>query len=177
MDKKIILTLVSLLAVALIIVAVVMVAGSGGVLSKSGGFTALMNDMTYDGDLTYQQYLECPSSWTPGDSKTVRDVIVDMRTERERVGVDTWFYTTDLWFVYVGDKWNDPDHGTLFYVPDNIGDDWLVVSHGQFMVTVTTATNLAEKYDVGDSITLQTALVTNDNGLVAFGTWTVKDTL
>src|SRR4030065_1688370 len=99
MDKKIILTLVSLLAVALIVVAVVMVSGSGGVLSKSGGFTALMNDMTYDGDLTYQQYLECPSSWTPGDSKTVRDVIVDMRTERERGGGDTWFYTTDLWFA------------------------------------------------------------------------------
>jgi hypothetical protein len=177
MEKKIILGLVSLLAVALIMTAVVMVAGSGGILDRSGGFTALMDDLTYDGDSTYGQYLKCPSSWEPGDTKTVRDVIVDMRTERQRVGLDTWFYTTDLWFVYLGNKWNDPMRGTVFYVPDNIGDDWMPVSHGLFMVTVTTATNISEKYDVGDSITLQSTLVINDNGLVAFGTWTVKGTL
>ncbi len=174
MDKKIIAIMVALLVVAALVVAVVMVAMGG--IRRSGGFTDLFDKLEYNGTDTYDFDLSLPDSWDVGDKKTVSDFIVDMYYEKRTIG-QTSVYITTMYFMYLGNKWNNPEEGTSFNVPDDSGDGWLNVDHGMFVITVSSATNLSAEYDVGDIITLETSLVQNSNTLLAFGDWVVSDTL
>ncbi len=177
MDKKILMIMVSLVVAAAIVVAVVMVAAGGG-LSRSGGFTSLLDKLVYTGNATEYQRLSLPESWDEGDVKKVSDVVVDMVYYRQTVQ-QTSVYITTLWFAYLGDKWANEylGDGNQFYVPDNSHDGWLRVDHGLFSLTVSSATNISAKYDVGETITLQSTLLLNENAMLAFGDWTVADTL
>jgi hypothetical protein len=177
MEKKIIAIMVALVVVALVVVAAVTIGvGVGG--RQAGGFTATFDKLTNsDVNDTYGQHLNLPDSWKAGDKKTVSDTIVDMWYDRTTVG-QTHVYTTHLIFAYLGEKWNAPRHGTLFYVPQDIlGHPWLGVSHGVFQIDVSSATNITAKYSVGDTITLTTMLSVNSNALLAFGEWQVADTI
>lgn len=177
MEKKILMIMASLVVVAALVVAVVMVAAGGG-LSRAGGFTNLFDKLVYTGNATEYQRLSLPQSWHEGDQKTVTDVIVDMTYYRQTVQ-QTSVYITTLWFVYLGDKWAKEylGDGNQFYVPDKSHDGLLPVDNGLFYLTVSSATNISAKYDVGESITLQTTLLLNRNAVLAFGDWTVANTM
>jgi len=174
MEKKIILIMGSLLVVAALVVLVVMVASGG--LRSAGGFTALFNKLNNASDEEYSQELALPSSWKEGDKKTVSDQIMDMSYYRQTVQ-QTSVYVTTLWFVYHGDKWNDPSRGTTFNVPDDSHDGWLNVNHGLFSITVSSATNLSHDYNIGDIITLESHLTINVHVQLAFGDWSVANIL
>jgi len=161
MEKKILVIMVSLVVVAALVVAFVMIASGG--LARAGGFTKLFDKLVNDDDSKYNQRLNLPDSWDVGDIKTVSDTIVDMKYEEDDRG-----YLTTLWFVYKGDKWNNPDQGTQFRVPDKSDDAWIVVSHGLFSIDVWSTTNLSAKYDIGDTITVENELVTNAYNYLAF---------
>jgi hypothetical protein len=154
--------------VAVLVVAVIMVASGG--FARSGGFTKTFDKLVNDDGFEYNQRLSLPTSWDVGDTKEVSDTIVDMYYHEEEHG-----FSTVIWFAYQGDKWNDPTHGTHFYVPDTSGDGWMTVDHGLFSITIWSATNLSAKYDVGDTITVQTTLKTNVNVDLSFDTeWVVE---
>jgi hypothetical protein len=157
-----------------VVAAVTIGVGAGG--RHAGGFTALFEKMNNsDVNDTYNQVLNLPGNWKGGDQTTVSDTIVDMWYERATTHA---YYTTHLYFAYLGEKWNDPKRGTSFTVPQDIqGDSWLEVNHGLFRVDVSSATNITAKYNVGDTITLTTMLSINSNALLAFGEWQVADTL
>ncbi|MGQ9587548.1 MAG: hypothetical protein ACUVT7_04100 [Thermoplasmata archaeon] len=174
MDKKIIAIMVTLVVVAALVVAVVMVAAGG--IRRPGGFTDLFDKLEYNGTDTYDFDLSLPDSWDVGDKKTVSDIIVDMFFEKRTIG-QTSVYITTMYFVYLGNKWNNPQEGTSFNVPVDSGNGWLHVDHGRFSITVSSATNLSAEYDVGDVITLETSLVQNSNTMLAFGDWVVANTL
>jgi hypothetical protein len=178
MDKKILAIMVTLVLVAASVVAFVVVAAGGG-LRKAGGFTALFDDLEYTGDADHDQRLQMPAGWHSGDKKSVSDQIVDMTYYKTTVS-QTTVYTTTLWFVYIGDKWSDPyqGEGTSFYVPTATQySSWLHINHGLFSITVSSATNLSARYSIGDVITLETMLETNNLAMLAFGDWAVADVL
>ena len=177
MEKKIIAIMVALVVVAMVVVAAVTIGiGAGG--RQAGGFTGLFDKLSNsDVNATYGQHLNLPSNWKDGDKKTVSDTVIDMWYERTTVG-QTHVYMTHLMFAYLGEKWNNPKQGTLFFVPQDIpGDSWLDVRHGQFQIDVSSATNITAKYNIGDTITLTTMLSVNGNALLAFGEWQVADTI
>jgi hypothetical protein len=171
MDKKILTIMVALLVVAVMVVAFVMIASGG--LQRAGGFTTLFDKMENSGDATYNQQLKFPDSWEAGDKKTVSDRIVDMAYRTGTIG-STTVYTTTLWFNYMGNKWNDPEHGTSFQIPTSSG--WVHVTNGLFYIQVSTATNLVAKYNIGDVITVQSTLEMSGD-IVTFGGWIVKNTI
>ena len=177
MERKIIVIMATLVVVAVLVVAFVMVAAGGGI-SRSGGFTALFDKLEYNGNETYEQDLQAPESWHATDKKVVSDTIVDM-TYRKQAVSQTTVYITQLWFVYLGTKWSNPyqGHGDIFNVPDNSHDGWLEVSHGMFLIEVSSATNLSADYSIGDVITLENALVRNSNSQIGFGDWSVKNVI
>jgi hypothetical protein len=172
MDKKIIAIMVTLVVVAALVVAFVMIA-AGGVRS-SGGFTKLFDQLEYNGDETFHQELEMPADWDAGDVKTASDRIVDMAYNIDESHYTTDVYVTTLWFQYIGEKWLDTSRGTSFYVP--VADGTLLVNHGLFSITVSSATNISAHYDVGDTITIEAQVVSVD-GALAFNNWIVADTL
>ena len=174
MEKKIIAIMVSLLIVAALVVASVLIAAGG--IQRAGGFTSLFDKLENPDPAAEDIELRMPSGWSVGDKKTVSDTIVDMSYYRQTVG-QTSVYITTLWFVYLGDKWNDPLSGTYFSVPDSSGDGWMYIDHGMFYLRVSSATNLSASYDIGDVITVETMLVMNNNAMTAFGDWVVADTI
>jgi hypothetical protein len=176
MERKIIVIMLTLVVVAIVVIGIVMVAAVG--IKKAGGFTGLFDDLEYSGDLTFRQPLEIPDSWDEGDVKSVSDTIVDMFYNKQTVQ-QTTVYVTTLYFVYIGDKWNDPDEGNRFSIPvaDDWGElQWKDVNHGLFSIQVSSATNLSAAYDIGDVITLETTIA-DAGGTLAFGEWIVADTL
>ncbi len=174
MEKRILAIMVTLVVVAALVVGFVMIAAGGGIRLGGGGFTDLFNDLEYDGNATTNQQLSIPDDWA-GDTKAVKDVIVDMTYRTQSVSQTTVFITT-LYFVYLGGEWNEPylGSGQDFYVPVTYGSLWLHVENGQFSITVSSATNLSAEYSIGDTITLETQVETNGNAMLAFDTWTVK---
>lgn len=172
MDKKIIAIMVSLLVVAALVVAFILVAAGG--FGSAGGFTKLFDKLELSYVDNNWQYLELPESWDVGDEKRVSDMIVDMSSREESYGTTTVYFTT-LWFVYLGDKWNNPSVGTFFNVPDTSHDEYLRVSHGLFSIEVSTPTNLSAQYDMGDVISLKTTLEINENSELAFADWIVTN--
>jgi len=171
MEKKIIAIMVALVVVAVLVVAFVL-AAAGGIRSM-GGFSDLFDSLAYSGTNTYNQDLEIPASWHVNDTKSVDDMIVDMTyNSYTDHGVRT--YVTDLYFVYVGDKWANPHLGSSFYVPGQNG--WIHVDHGQFSIRVGSATNLSEQYHPGDIVKLESKIVSNgvNGSTVAFGDWKVS---
>jgi hypothetical protein len=174
MEKKILAIMVSLMVVAALVVAFVLIAAGG--IRSAGGYTKLFDSLTYTGDATYNQYLEIPSDWNLGDTKTVSDTIVDMSYSRHTVA-QTSIYITTLYFVYIGDQWTEPARGTSFFVPSDADyGGYMHIDHGQFSVTVSSATNLSHEYSIGGTITLETTIVDAD-GTVAFGEWAVAGIL
>lgn len=176
MEKKIVGIMLTLVVVAVVIIGVVMIAAVG--IKRGGGFTGLFDELEYSGDLTYRQPLEIPDGWEDGDVKSVSDTIVDMYFYRHTVQ-QTTVYVTTLYFVYMGDKWNDPDDGTRFSIP--IEQDpgvlgWKEINHGLFSIQVSSATNLSAEYDIGDVIELETTIA-DAGGTLAFGEWVIADTL
>lgn len=178
MEKKILAIMIALMAIAATVAVVALVVGEGGGGGgfSSGGFTSLFDDLEGNESAVYRAYLEAPPSWDVGDDVKVTDTIVDMAYDRVQVG-NTYVYTTVLWFIYAGEKWNDPEQGSRFYVPVDRGEGWMQVSHGLFSIEISSATNISAEYDPGDKITLETELVQNVNVDVAFGVWMVEDTL
>ena len=121
--------------------------------------------------------LVLPSGWAVNQVRTVSDTIVDLSYYKQTIA-QTNVYVTTLFFAYQGQKWNAPyEGGSNFMVPDNSGDGWLSVDHGMFHITVSSATNLSARFHPGDVIEVQTALVMNINAMVAFGEWSVANTL
>jgi hypothetical protein len=175
MEKRILAIMVTLVVVAALVVGFVMIAAGGGIRLGGGGFTDLFSDLEYNGNETDNMELSVPNDWA-GDTKVVKDVIVDMTYWRQAVSPTTAVYWTTMYFVYLGDKWSTPylDDGQDFRVPVTYGDLWLDIHHGQFSITVSTATNLTEDFGIGDTITLESVIKTNRNAILAFDTWTVK---
>lgn len=180
MEKKIIAVMVTLVVVAALVVAFVMVAAGGGSVRKAGGFTALFDKLTNsDVNDTSHQDLQIPQSWE-GDKMTVSDTIVDMSYTKETTFDGHIYYTTHLWFSYMGTKWNeDPTHGVYFNVPVSmVGTNSMHVDHGSFSITVTSATNISENYHAGEVITLSsTVLLNSSTHVLSFGEWAVANTL
>ena len=176
MERKIVWIMLTLVVVAVVVVGVVMIAATG--IKRGGGFTNLFDQLEYSGDLTTHQDLEIPDGWDAGDVKSVSDAIVDMYYYRHTVQ-QTTVYVTTLYFVYQGEKWNDPEEGTWFRIPieEDWGElGWKVINHGLFSVQVSSATNLSAEYDIGDVIELKTTIA-NAGGTLAFGEWVVADTI
>jgi hypothetical protein len=172
MEKKIIAVFVALVIVAILVVSFVLAAAGG--VRRMGGFSDLFDDLAYSGNETYNQLLEIPSSWHVNDTKSVDDLIVDIRYDSfTDHGVTV--YVTDLYFVYIGDKWASPQTGSVFRVPGQNG--WIFIDHGLFSIRVSSATNLSEQYHPGDIIKLESKIVSDGvNGrTVAFGDWRVSD--
>jgi len=177
MDRKIIGVMVTLVVVAVIVVAFVMIAAGGGLRTGAGGFTSLFDDLQNPGQETHDQELALPNDWRVNDIKKASDTIVDLSYDKTTIA-QTTVYVTTLYFAYLGSKWADAiNDGNHFSVPDNSFDGWLHVSHGLFSVTVSSATNLSAHFHPGDVIEVQTALTTNTNGQLAFGEWSVVDTI
>ncbi|MDH3365952.1 MAG: hypothetical protein OEM29_08135 [Thermoplasmata archaeon] len=180
MERKIIGIMLTLVVVAIVAIGVVMIAAVD--TKKGGGFTGLFDQLENSDDATYNQDLEIPDDWDAGDVKSVSDTIVDMYSYRQPVQ-QTTVYLTTLYFVYMGDKWNNPDDGTRFNIP--IADEdgmlhWKEIVHGLFSIQVSSATNLSAEYDIGDVIELETIITeasTGDGDTLAFGKWSVADTL
>ncbi len=174
MDRKILAVMVTLVVVAALVVAFVMIA-AGGIRGHAGGLTDLFDDLQ---DPAQDQHLVMPSNWAANQVKTVSDVIIDL-TYYEQTVAQTKVYVTTLYFAYMGEKWSDAaEEGSHFWVPDNSGDGWMPVDHGLFHITVSSATNISEDYHPGDVIELKVSLVNNDaNQQLAFGVWTVADTI
>lgn len=172
MEKKIIAVFVALVIVAILVVSFVLAAAGG--VKKMGGFSDLFDDLAYSGTDTYNQDLEIPAGWHVNDTKSVDDLIVDM-TYNSYTDHGVTVYVTDLYFVYVGDKWADLHQGSSFYVPAQNG--WIHVDHGQFSIRVSSATNLSEQYHPGDIIKLESKIVSDgvNGNMVAFGDWRVSD--
>jgi hypothetical protein len=173
MERKIMATMIALVVVAVVVVAVVL--ATAGVTRKPGGFTKLFDQLEYEGTATHEQILSLPNDWDVGDKKVVSDQIVDM-WYRTHVISNTVVYVTTLYFVYMGETWNDPLRGTEFYVPV-MPDHYIAVRNGLFSVTVSTATNISADYSIGDVIELQTTIGLNEYAQLAFDTWYVTDTL
>ncbi len=173
MEKKIIATMVALVVIAVVVVAVVFAASN--IPRKAGGFTNLFDELVYDGEATYRQYLSLPDTWNAGDKKTVSDMIVDMRYYTQTTSGLT-VYVTTLYFVYAGNKWADPAQGTSFYVPTTSHTGYFHVDHGMFTISVSTVTNISAEYDIGDVIELETTLTVNAYAKLAFSDWRIVDT-
>lgn len=173
MEKKILTIMVALMLVAAIVVAFVMIAAGG--IRTEGGFTRLFNELENPNPtVTYDQYLEFPADWKVQDIKTVSDMIQDMYPRGEELSGGITVYTVRMFFVYEDDKWADPDYGTLFNVPSTEhSGEYIQVNHGLFWVDVSSTENLAESYNIGDVIEIQTVLVANDDndGELSFGDW------
>jgi hypothetical protein len=170
MDRKIIAVMVTLVVVAALVVAFVMIA-AGGLRGNAGGFTELFDDLQNPSGATHDQDLGLPSGWTVNQVKQVSDVIVDM-SYYEHTVEQTTVYVTTLYFAYQGEKWNAPQEGgSNFRVPDNSWDGWMSIEHGMFHITVSSATNLSAHFQPGDVIEVETKLVSNVNTQVAFGEW------
>ncbi|UCE80478.1 MAG: hypothetical protein JSV94_04780 [Methanobacteriota archaeon] len=180
MERKIIGIMLTLVVVAVVVIGVVMIAAVD--IKKGGGFTGLFDQLENSDDATHEQLLEIPDDWEAGDIKTVSDTIVDMYSDRQSVE-QTTVYVTTLYFVYLGDKWNNPDDGTNFYVPIADEDElrWKEIDHGLFSIQVSSATNLSAEYNIGDVIELETTITEvyddEDSMSLAFGKWAVADTL
>lgn len=177
MEKRILGIMVTLVVVAAVVVAFVMIAAGGGWRS-AGGFTDLFDDLVYTGSETTNQMLSLPSDWRQGDKKVVSDVITDMVYRKQTVS-QTTVYITTMYFVYLGDKWSNPYQGLgqNFYVPVTYSNYLLHVEHGQFSITVSSATNISADYGIGDVITVESTLKLNGLGQLAFDTWNVKGVL
>jgi hypothetical protein len=176
MDKKILAIMVTLVVVAALVVAVVMIAAGG--FGRAGGFTTLFDKLENNDNDEYNMDLTLPTSWDAGDKMKVTDVIVDMTYDKVVFG-STWVYQTTLYFVYVGEKWHNDTEGTSFNVPVSLagGIYWLHVRSGAFHLSVSSATDLSAKYDIGDSITLETTIAMNGLGMLSFSDWNVANTL
>lgn len=177
MEKRILGIMVTLVVVAAVVVGFVMVAAGGGWRS-SGGFTDLFDDCVYAGNATTNQLLSLSPDWRQGDQKVVSDVITDIVYRQQTVS-QTKVYITTLYFIYLGDKWSNPflGSGQNFYVPVTYGSFWMHVEHGQFAITVSSATNISASYGIGDVITIESTLKLNGLGQLAFDTWNVKDVI
>ena len=177
MERKIVWIMLTLVVVAIVVVGVVMIAATG--IKRGGGFTDLFDQLEYSGGLTTHQDLEIPDDWNAGDVKSVSDAIVDMYYEIHQLQQLT-VYVTTLYFIYQGEKWNNPEEGTWFRIPVEEGEwgelGWKVINHGHFYVEVSSATNLSARYDIGDVIELETTIV-NAGGTPAFGEWVVADVI
>lgn len=177
MEKRILAIMVTLVVVAALVVGFVMIAAGGGIRIGGGGFTDLFDDLEYTGNMTTDQQLSIPNDWN-GDTKVVKDVIVDMTYREQTVSQTKTLFFTTLYFVYLGDKWGNPLlGGQSFEVPTayyDHGDFWLEVEHGMFSVTVETVTNLTADFSVGDAITLESKVALNSNAIIGFGVWTVR---
>ncbi len=177
MDRKIIGVMVALVVVAVVVVAFVMIAAGGGIHARAGGFTSLFDELTNPGQESHDQQLALPSDWRVNDIRRAADTIVDLSYEKGNIA-QTTVYVTTLYFAYLGDKWGDPFHGgTSFQVPDTSFDGWMQVNNGVFHISVSSATNLSAHYQPGDVIEVQSILQTNVNSALAFGEWSVVDTI
>jgi len=170
MDRKILAVMLTLVIVAVLVVAVVLVA-AGGFGGRAGGFTTLFDKLENPGQESHNQQLVLPTSWSNGDDVDVSDQIVDMYFEK--IEGELPYYRTTLYFAYHGEKWNDPQEGTTFYVPTSGG--LMAVNHGLFHITVITGANISESFHVGDVISLNCKVVLVGMTL-AFGEWTVQGT-
>ena len=177
MDRKIIGIMVTLVAVLIVVMVVVLAFVGGGLSVRAGGFTSLFDDLENPAGGTHNQELAMPTNWRVNDVMKVSDTIVDLSYYKQTVA-QTTVYVTTLYFAYMGDKWNDPfNDGSNFNVPDNSFDGWMGVGHGVFHITVSSATNLSAHYQPGDVIKLEVVLQTNVNGSLAFGEWSVANTI
>ncbi len=177
MDRKIIGIMVSLVVILIVVMVVVLVALGGGISTRAGGFTSLFDDLQNPGAETHNQQLALSTDWGVNDIKRVSDTIVDLSYSKQTVA-QTTVYVTTLYFVYLGEKWADPfNGGSNFRVPDTSFDGWMPVDHGLFHITVSSATNLSAHYSAGDGIELEVVLQTNTNGMLAFGEWSVANTI
>jgi len=168
MDRKIIAVMVTLVVVAVLVVAFVMVA-AGGIRGRAGGFTTLFDKLENPGGESHNQHLALPTSWHVDDEIHVSDEIVDM--SYQKVAGELPYYRTTLYFAYHGEKWNDPLEGTTFYVPASDGS--ILVSHGLFHITVVSGANISASFQIGDVIELNGKVVLVNTAL-AFGEWTVE---
>lgn len=177
MEKKILTIMVALIVVAAIVVAFVMIASGG--MKTAGGFTKLFNELENPNSTElYDIQLEFPDDWKVQDVKTVSDTIVDMDPRGESVIGGITVYTVRLYFVYIDDKWADPQSGILFFVPStDYSSGYIQVSHGLFAIDVSSPDDISKNYDIGDVIELQTVLEVNDfnNGELSFGNWILAD--
>ncbi len=177
MEKKILTIMVALIVVAAIVVAFVMIAAGG--MKTAGGFTSLFNKLENPNpSVTYGEYLEFPDDWEALDIVTVSDTIVDIDPRDEDITGGVTVYTVRLYFVYIDDKWSDPEEGSLFYVPTTEhSSGYFSVNHGLFWLDVSSPENIAATYDIGDVIELKTALVVNEDNsnTLSFGSWVLTE--
>lgn len=171
MEKKIITIMLVLIIVAASVVGAIVIAAGGS--GSAGGFTKLFDKLENpDVNSTFNQYLKLPNSWELGDKMDVSDRIVDMYLYSTNTIGGTTVYTVTLYFVYMGDEWTDDGAGTYFSVPSTQHHNgWMTVNHGLFWLRVSSPTNIAAEYSIGDVIELESTLEYYDQTRLAFGNW------
>jgi len=144
-----------ILAFAVLIVALISPSFGGG----GSSFSALFDRLERDN--ASSELLVLPADEFEEDQEiTVKDKIISMRVH----GDDTYFA-----FVYTGNDWVNETGGTEFVVPD--GRYNIVVEAALFEIRVDG--KYSASFDVGDTITLQTTVVEDDDKLVFDHEWEV----
>lgn len=145
-----------ILAFAVLIVALASPSFGGG----GSSFSALFDRLERDN--ISSELLMLPTDEFEEDQKiTVNDKIISMRIH----GADTYFV-----FVYRGDKWVNETGGTYFVVPTD-SYHGIYVNGAWFEVRVDG--RYSASFDVGDTITLQTTVVEDEDKLVFDHEWEV----
>lgn len=144
-----------ILAFAVLIFALASPSFGGG----GSSFTALFDRLERDN--ASSELLVLPADEFEEDQEiTVDDKIISMRIH----GGDTYFV-----FVYRGDKWVNETGGTNFIVPDDRYD----INVGGACFEIRVDGRYSASFDVGDTITLQTTVVEDDDKLVFDHEWEV----
>jgi len=155
-DKKAMLIIGALAAVAIIILAIALISPSLGQPSGSS-FSALFDKMVEK--QSGEKNLVLPNTtYSAGQSIIVSDKIIAM---------DSDSHSTTLFFLYQGTKWASEADGTTFSVLTETGHFHVYGA----MFSIHIGTDLSVAFDVGDSITVQVQTKSSNGDVVLGDSW------
>ena len=155
-EKRTLLIVVVLAVVAILVLAIGLI---GPAISSGGsGFTSLFDKMTTKGNLTHTLVIQ-NGTYKAGDTIKVTDKIIAIETHNTQ--------STTLYFLYQGTKWVDEADGTSFHVLTDGGA--ISVEGALFHIHI--GTDLSVAFNVGNSITLQSQVVSDSGYLVLGQDW------
>ena len=158
-EKKTLLLVGVLAIVAILVLAVGLIGPSIGGTGGSS-FSVLFDKMTTKSNDT--NALVIPNgTYKAGDTIKVTDKIVAIDSHNAQ--------STTLYFLYQGSKWVDETDGTSFNVMTDGGEISVVGA----MFQIHMGTDLSVAFDVGDTITIQTQVVSHDGNLVLSHDWAI----
>jgi len=155
-EKKTLLLVGVLAVVAVLVLAIGLIAPS--ISAGGSSFSALFDKMASKGNNADNLFIP-NGTYKAGDTIKITDKIVAIDSHHSQ-------YTT-LYFLYQGSKWVDVSDGTSFIVINDGGN--ISVAGATFHITM--GTDLSKAFKVGDSITIQTEVVSAYGNLVIGHDW------